>query len=468
MIYHPQNTPSEIVVMKMASPNKNAFDILIKSVMVLLLCMSLPEILIAQSTSFPGWATSLTRRDAFKSYLPPEYSGTSSGFARSFITVLTPKLHSKTWKLQGTVNSGTLAFWDHRSTPNTKSGIATGLSRVYGLRLIESASPGSHEVLVTGWDAVTQRSAVKRVVIPPSGAPSVLAFGPPPPAGQIWVNSGMVNGTLYVLDLNTLTILRFLDNDDDGDPETLDAGFAFSLASVPTATSFSTFAPTSSGIVALRGRSPASVTRVLKNSSSGLILTTVTDNPPVQLLRITGPLYVNQRRIRVRGAPSKSFRIRETTGGAPAPGWVSNTFALPRSGHMIIDLNVSLQAGWKLEIVASDMQQPVGPPAKVSSNSLVALFEPLDRECNQGAVVRFEGDGLRNIYEARCMLNGSIVPLTTGYVSGTQIDITMPPWGDTSKKPPYTGSRPLRIWLVDTTTSVVVSETLDVNLLFAP
>ncbi len=422
----------------------------------------------SQTITFPTWATTFQGRNDLGSFLPPEYSGAHPGFARKFITHTTPRATSRTWKLQGSVTSGILAFWDRRTSPTTKAGIDTGLSRIYGLQRLLGSPPGTAEFLVSGWDGANGRSALKRVTIPAVGSPTVQTFGPPVPSGQIWVDANVVNGFLYVFDLETLTIRRCHDADGDGVPETLDTEFGYGLDPTESATPFSMFAPCGSGAVALVGKTKGLPRRILTETPAGWVLSVASRTEVAKVLRITGPLHAGQRRIRVLGAPSKSFRIREMTGAVPNGGWISSTYALPRSGHMIIDLDLALAANWKLGIVPSDPEQLVGVPATVATEALAVLFEPLDTECNQGTIVRFEGDGFRNTHEAHCKLDGSDVALTTTYVSATQIAITLPPRGDTSKKPPYSGVEPVMIWLVDTQTGATASDKVYVNLLFAP
>ncbi len=414
---------------------------------------------------FPGWVDDLGPRGAIRSYLPPEYDGPAPGFAKAFIKEVTPRCVAKSWKLQGSAFSGILAFWDRRNAPAAKTGIDTGLSRVYGIHWLATAAPGKHELLITGWDADSRRPVAKMLTIPAAGPVTVRDFGPPGPVGQIWVHGALVHGMLYVFDLQNLTVRRRKDSDGDGVPETLDPGFAFSLDPSTSPMPFSAFGPTSSGIVALLGRP---LTRVLKETPSGLVLEAVSDPDPVPVPRITGPLYVTQRRVRARGRPGAEYRIREKTGGVPSPGWISPRFTLPRGGHALIDLDVSLQADWELEIVSIDSRESPGPRAKVANRKLAALFEPLDRDCNQGTVMGFEGDGFRKTHQARCRLDGRTVALATRFVSPTRIEITLPTRGDTSKSPPYDGAQTVLLWLVDTERGAAASDKIYVKLLFAP
>ena len=398
-------------------------------------------------------------------HTPPEYSNSWPSLVGLFLpTRLRLQRLPSSVRLESSPTSGIIAMRDARGSSTAKIGINTGLDRIYSITKSNHLSTSLPlDIVVCGWSNATQASKIVKLSIPQTTDPTVVTFGPMSAPGEIWTAASLTSNKLYVFDLQSHNLKRYVDQDQDSIPETIDASFTVSMTP-PTDKVINLFYP----FYQVHETDPATIHFLsrTKRRLNGYMV--IGNNGPEMLaspppmggpsVRPMEPIYAGQSRVLVAGTPGLTFQM---TGGPSSPGQViSKTNTIPQSGRIIIDLSTPLQANWLIKPLLVNGSSGSSFANRVSPRSASAIFSPEDETIGEKTKIHLDADGVKtsHVAEYSLSLGGPSAPLSTVFKSNSSIYIHTPVLGDPSNNTsPYSDSKILYIWLKDTQTGKIDS-----------
>ncbi|MEZ6195869.1 MAG: hypothetical protein R3F20_09080 [Planctomycetota bacterium] len=417
----------------------------------LLLSGRLPVI----AQGYPAWYEDPRHEGRF---VPPEYTGGNSGTVGILLSKDRRIVPGGCATLWWTTTSGEIGISDRRKRRDDPSAevdrltVATGLDRIHGFRRLTRKGELPTSFLLCGWEKEHSRCALRELVLPESGPPTVTPWGPVSAPGEIWVANSLIEGDLYVHEINSSTIRRWLDTDGDGIPETPDASYA-----VPVVTEFGAEGfILSLGLIRAFSRSPSGDIWIW--SATDLVGKVVEDADGRRRIvaipryeeaigRLADGLVAGQERVYVTGSPGFEFYVqRRVVSGATTR--VSAKVIIPRSGGIGVDLTAPLEVGDAVRIVAPDDPAFRTIDRKVAASPVASLFPPAPSvRLIAGERWTLEGWGFRDEHIVRAKVGTRILTLTARHLGATAIEVELPELGPPGERPSYAIARPVLVWI---------------------
>ena len=449
-----------------------------RSIMVIAIFLVVSTAVKSQTiVAYPSWVKSPSSGGIPFSgpYVPPEYTNQWPAHVGRMLRLRQRVgVASIGFVITWSPTSGILASEDYRSGSLSLVGVDTTLDRVYSVKTI-SNTPTSLVLLICGWDATNQKSVLRQLTVPSTGNPTVTPYGPTSPTNKIWSAATLIGSVLYIADLQSHIVRRYVDSGSDGVPDVLDAQFSVSIAPTSGALvglilpfgGFGTLTDATrypNAIVGFRRFVPRSSPIYIGMGPQGpkLMKKIAFSSNPTAALSITKSIFVGQTRVQVYGPPGTSFRLK----AGPSQQWISSVSMMPKKGVLLVDLTSPLATGWTVRT------HPISPGVKSWFSSVLdaptghAVIFFTNEEFEQGSRILFQCDKMRPGYVAHYKMKRGDpeFALHTDYRSAREAYIRMPAVGG-SGSPPYLKRSRILLWLRDSQTGNIISNVATVRIL---
>ncbi len=420
----------------------------------------------AQVVVVPSWAkpASLGGLALDSSYTPPEYNGLH-GDTVSYQLVPTGRLvQGKNADFKYSPTSGILKFRDRTGVTNQTVGWNTGFSRVYAMETVPRSPTDNFDLFnLVVWDSTLNKSVLQEVKVLDTGVVTQSVYGIASPADEIWGAMSLVNGKLYLYELQSHTIIRYIDSNSNGKVDARDTGFSVAVPMYDTTLGPGDTANSKArqvhpirrfhdaglnGIQVLRNGTYRSAEHFIKESLPGVFsYVAVPVESIIPPLTVAGDCTTGQSRVLIYGKPGLEFKVYVVPKTGPVQS-ISSTNTIPSNGIIIVE-TATLMAGSKIQAQETGGAVKSGV-RKVWTSTKPIIFTPNVSDFQQRSHIKLDGDKLTSVVRiAHLQWDGGSCLSLVSRLRSDSFEIDLPIIGTSTGTPPYTKRTRVKIWLED-------------------
>ena len=401
----------------------------------------LVNVALCQEVATPSFALVGSEPSLSEFCLPASFNAAHEVTARAYFRKIGGRVVQDRVTVRWSASSSVIDIWDKRP-PRTRTGWQTTFDSVYSVTAAKGQPPGSPPSFVLcGWCSNQGMMRVSRIELKSTGIAEHAVNSIVGGANEIWVAGSIVGDRFFALEVNSLCLVVFTDTDGDGTPDLrlassamLDPIESASLSAVHPVMGFSY--PT------LREPAGAIARVLLKNAFSVHQFAAVIGLPSggfdfsigdqrakggATAVRVMPPWYEGQTRLRVQGFPKTRFVLRAIdpmTGESTA--LTEGPMQIPVARELIVDLDVPLVAGTRLEVVPAVPGDQGASPVTVLPTDRVAFLFPPRLPQIEGGTLTIQTNMCPDDYQCRLELGGAHFYLGGRRIGNDEIQVKLP------------------------------------------